>query len=66
MAEQLDRPPSDQRAPERGGQGRVDGGPVVLVRNSNHPERETLAFPPSTIEKFMVACAVGELDGLAV
>jgi hypothetical protein len=43
----------------------TDGGPVVLLRNSNHPDRGTLAFPLSAIEPFVVACAAGELDHMA-
>lgn len=35
---------------------------TVHVRNSNHPDRGTLAFPAETVAAFVAACAAGELD----
>jgi hypothetical protein len=36
---------------------------TVLVRNSNYPDRGTLAFPSSSMATFITACKAGELDG---
>ena len=38
---------------------------VVMVRNSNAPDRGTLAFPADAVASFIAACAAGELDDLA-
>lgn len=37
----------------------------VLVRNSNQPDRGTLAFPRDVMAAFVAACNAGELDDLA-
>jgi hypothetical protein len=37
---------------------------AVLVRNSNHPDRGTLALPARAMMSFVAACAAGELDDL--
>jgi Domain of unknown function (DUF397) len=42
-----------------------DGGPVVVLRNSNHPDRGTLALPAPAVAAFVAACATGSLDDLA-
>lgn len=38
---------------------------VVMIRNSNAPERGTLTFPADAVASFVAACAAGELDDLA-
>ena len=43
----------------------TDGGPVVAVRNSRHPERGALALPASAVAAFVAAGAAGSLDDLA-
>lgn len=43
----------------------TDGGPAVLVRNSKHIDRTTLAVPADAVAAFVAACAAGELDHLA-
>lgn len=40
-------------------------GDHVLVRNSNHPDRGTLALDPSAMAAFVAGCAAGQLDDLA-
>lgn len=42
----------------------TDGSPLVVVRNSNHPERGALALPAHAVGAFVRACAAGELDDL--
>lgn len=37
---------------------------TVLLRNSQHPDRGTLAFPVEAMATFVGACKAGELDGL--
>ena len=37
---------------------------TVLVRNSNHPDRGTLAFPTAAVAAFVAACQTGDLDDL--
>jgi ADP-ribose pyrophosphatase YjhB (NUDIX family) len=37
---------------------------TVLVRNSNHPARGTLAFPAGAVAAFVARCATGDLDDL--
>lgn len=36
----------------------------VLVRNSNRPDRGTLALSPASLAAFVAASAAGELDDL--
>jgi hypothetical protein len=43
----------------------TDAGGTVLVRNSNHPDRGTLAIPRAAAAGFVAACSAGELDDLA-
>jgi hypothetical protein len=43
----------------------TDGGPVVALRNSNHPDRGTLSLPAPAVAAFVAACATGSLDDLA-
>lgn len=38
---------------------------TTAVRNSNHPDAGTLAFPSGTMRAFVDACAAGEFDDLA-
>jgi hypothetical protein len=42
--------------------GEADG--AVHVRNSNHPDRGTLALPTAAVGAFVRACATGEYDDL--
>jgi hypothetical protein len=37
----------------------------VLVRNSNRPDRGTLALPAHAVAAFVAACTTGELDDLS-
>lgn len=37
-------------------------GDTVLVRNSNHPDRGTLAVSAGAMAAFVAACARGDLD----
>jgi ADP-ribose pyrophosphatase YjhB (NUDIX family) len=37
---------------------------TVLVRNSHHPHRGTLALPAAAVATFVAACAAGEHDDL--
>jgi len=37
---------------------------VVMIRNSNTPNRGTLAFPTKAVANFITACASGNLDDL--
>jgi hypothetical protein len=43
--------------------GEADG--AVHVRNSNHPERGTLALPAAAVADFIAACRAGHNDDLA-
>lgn len=43
--------------------GDLDGR--VAIRNSNHPDRGTLALDPSAMAAFVAGCAAGQLDDLA-
>ena len=38
---------------------------AVHLRNSNHPDRGTLALPAAAVADFVAACQAGELDHLA-
>jgi Domain of unknown function (DUF397) len=38
---------------------------VVMIRNSNAPDRGALVFPAEAVARFIAACAAGELDDLA-
>ena len=38
---------------------------AVQVRNSNRPDRGTLALPAAAVADFVAACRAGELDDLA-
>ena len=42
--------------------GETDG--AVHIRNSNHPDRGTLALPTAAITDFVAACRAGKLDDL--
>jgi ADP-ribose pyrophosphatase YjhB (NUDIX family) len=44
----------------------TDNNSTVLVRNSQHPERGTLALPAVAVAAFVAACAAGEMDQLPV
>lgn len=43
----------------------ADLGDAVAIRNSNHPDRGTLALDPSAMAAFVAGCAAGQLDDLA-
>jgi hypothetical protein len=38
-------------------------GDEIAVRNSNYPDRGSLAFPTSAMAAFIDACKSGEFDG---
>lgn len=40
----------------------AESSDTVLVRNSNHPDRGTLAVSPGAMAAFVAACARGDLD----
>jgi hypothetical protein len=42
----------------------AESGDAVLVRNSNHPDRGTLAVSPDTMAAFVAAVKAGEYDDL--
>jgi hypothetical protein len=42
----------------------TDDGPAAAIRNSNHPDRTTLALPTGVVADFVRACAAGDLDEL--
>jgi hypothetical protein len=42
----------------------AEDGPLVHVRNSNHPAAGTLSFPRAAIGAFVAACRAGTLDDL--
>jgi hypothetical protein len=44
--------------------GEAEG--FVLIRNSNHPDRSSLALPAAAVGAWVRACAAGELDDLTV
>lgn len=41
------------------------GDDVVLIRNSNTPDRGTLVLSPTSVAAFVAACSAGQLDDLA-
>jgi hypothetical protein len=43
----------------------AETGAIVMIRNSNTPNRCTLTFPAQAVATFIAACATGELDDLA-
>jgi hypothetical protein len=43
----------------------AEGGALVHVRNSIHPERGLVRLPADAVADFVAACAAGELDDLA-
>lgn len=40
----------------------AESGDTVLVRNSNHPDRGTIAVSAGAMAAFVAACARGDLD----
>jgi hypothetical protein len=37
---------------------------TVAIRNSNHPDRNTLTLDPAAMAAFVAACSAGECDNL--